>query len=161
MDVSQAVEYRLTGSEMNLAAIAGVQRALDAVRRGRKGRYGAENGAGFDYDVCGCIGELAVAKHLNRYWNGNFLDLDAADVDRDYQVRASLFDGPRCGMFLHSPDKDHQPFIGCFVRLPSVWVMGWVFGREGKLDPYWRADLKRPAFVVPYPDLHPISSLVV
>lgn len=159
----QTVEYILTGSEMNLAATAGVQRALDAIRRGRNGRYGADDGAGFDHDVNGCVGELTLAKHLNRYWNGNFGDLSAADVDKNYQARASDYDGPNAGLILHKPDKDDHVFVKAFIRLPRVRLMGWLYGHEGKLDMFWTDRMRpgRPAYLIPHADLRPMSSLNV
>lgn len=156
----KTVTYNLTGSEMHLAVMAGVQRALDAIRSHRQGRYGCED-TGFDYQINGCLGELTVAKHFGVFWNGSFRNLSAVDVGQRYQVRASTYDGPNAGMALHPPDRDDQPFIKAFVKLPQVTLMGWVFGREGKQSEFWGEKLQkgRPCFLVPHGVLHGMDEL--
>lgn len=156
----KALWFDLTRSEMHISSIVGVQRALDAVRNQRSGRYGAEEGAGFDYNIFGCCGELALAKHLNCFWNGAFGDLSAADVGDRHQVRASDYTGPNAGLILHQPDHDDQRFVKAVVRLPRVWLMGWLFARDGKQDHFWTDKLRpgRPCFLVPHDQLHPMET---
>jgi hypothetical protein len=154
------VAYTLTGSEMHLAVMAGVQRALDAIRSRRQGRYGCED-TGFDYQINGCLGELTVAKHFGCFWNGSFRDLGAVDVGNRYQVRASNYDGPNAGLILHPPDNDEQVFIKAFVKLPRVTLMGWMLGREAKRTQFWTDKLRpgRPCFLVPHETLHDVEEL--
>lgn len=156
----RTVTYNLTGSEMHLAVMAGVQRALDAIRSARRGRYGCED-TGFDYQINGCLGELTVAKHFGVFWNGSFRDLGAVDVGERYQVRASDYDGPNAGLILHPPDNDAQVFIKAFVHLPQVTLMGWMLGREAKQTRFWTEKLKkgRPGFLVVHELLHGMDEL--
>ena len=156
----RTVTYNLTGSEMHLAVMAGVQRALDAIRSKRQGRYGCED-TGFDYQINGCLGELTLAKHLGVFWNGSFRDLGAVDVGKRWQVRASEYDGPNAGMILHPPDKDGQPFVKALVKLPQVTLMGWMLGHEAKQPQFWTDKLKkgRPCFLVPHELLHGMDEL--
>jgi len=155
----EPVNYQLTPSEMHIAAIVGVQRGLDAIRNKRPGRYGC--GFDFDADIIGCMGEQALAKHLDRYWNGSFGDFKAVDVAHAYQVRASTFDGPTAGLLLHPGDHDDHPFIKVVVRLPVVSLVGWTMGRDGKRQEYWKELQKgRPCFVVPDRTLRPMSELM-
>jgi hypothetical protein len=150
----------LSPSEMHIAAIAGVQRALDGIRRNRQARYGCEAGAGFDLNIIGCAGELALAKCLDRFWNGAFGSLSAADVARQYQVRASAYNGPNAGLILHPGDNDQQAFVKVLVRLPQVTLIGWLFGRDGKQDRFWtELQAGRPCYLVPHPLLRPIAEL--
>lgn len=152
------ITYRLSLSEMHLASVIGLQRALDAIRNDRQGRYGADNDAGFDLHIIGCAGELALAKHLNVFWNGAFGDLSAADVWKHYQVRATTrFETGR--LLLHREDKDDQPFVLVRARLPLVVLVGWIFGRDGKQQQYWNEQTGRPCFFIPAHALHDMHEL--
>jgi hypothetical protein len=157
----KTVTYNLTGSEMHLAVMAGVQRAIDAIRSNRQRRYGSDGGPCWDHNINGCVGELTTAKHFGCFWNGSFRDLGAVDVGERYQVRASDYDGPNAGLILHPPDRDDQIFIKALVKLPQVTLMGWLLGCEAKQPQFWTDKLKpgRPCFLVPHEMLHGMDEL--
>lgn len=154
------VRFRLTGSEMHLVAVAGIQRGLDAIRHNRNGAYGCENGPGFDLHIEGCAGELALAKHLNRYWNGAFGDLDVADVGQRWQVRATHYATGH--LLLHEPDNNDHPFVLAIVNLPYVRLAGWILARDGKQKHFWKElQNERPCYCVPQKTLCDMETLPV
>ena len=169
VETTQTFLYELTGSEMHLASIAGVQRTLDGIRKRREGRYGAERRPDFQGDVIGCVGEMTLAKHLDQYWNGAFGNLRAADVGTLYQSRGSDYTGPNAGMLVHPPvnidgskgDDPEHLFVKALVLLPNVTLMGWMFGRDAQQQKYWNDRLRpgRPAYLVPHEDLKPMATL--
>jgi len=157
----KTVTYNLTGSEMHLAVMAGVQRAIDAIRRNRQHRYGSDGGPCWDHNINGCLGELTVAKHFGMFWNGSFGDFSAVDVGNRYQVRSSDYDGPNAGLILHPPDNDEQTHIKALIKLPQVTLMGWMLGRDAKQPHFWTDKLKpgRPCFLVPHGVLRGMDEL--
>ena len=112
-------------------------------------------------DAISCLGEMAVAKHLDHFWAGAIGDYNAADVSTFYQVRAT--DWPNGRLFVYPDDKDHMPYVLARVQDNIVTLVGWVYGREGKLKEYWQeVTAKRPgrfAFFVPDEALHDIGEI--
>lgn len=156
----EPVKYQLSPSEMHLASIVGVQRALYGIRNSKEGRYGCETGANFDINIIGAAGELTLAKYLDRFWNGAFGDHKAADVAQQFQVRASAYTGPNAGLILHPADSDNQPFIKVIVRFPVVTLMGWLTGLDGKQPEFWtELQAGRPCFLVPHGRLRSMAEL--
>ena len=158
----KSVTYVLSGSEIHLAVMVGVQRAIDAIRNNRQHRYNSDPGPCWDHNINGAVGELTLAKHVDAFWNGAFGDFTAADVGGRYQVRASEYDGPNAGLILHPADRDDQPYVKVLIRLPHVTLVGWMLGREAKQPQFWTDKLKpgRPCFLVPHGTLHGMDELI-
>lgn len=146
------MDVELTHSEILLAYTMAGQIQAQNLTVERKPRYGADDN-NFHSVVIGCLGELAVAKALNRFWSGNLGNLKAKDVG-GIQVRAS---DRHNSLILHHPDADDDRFI--FVRLfkNRATLAGWTFGRDGKKECYWRDDIPRPAFFIPSEKLNPMK----
>ncbi len=113
--------------------------------------------------VQGATAELAVSLALGESWVEFSEEYEglAADVGADLQVRSTLHE--RGNLLLHPRDKDEQPFV--LVRLhkaPEVEICGWVLGRHGKHEQYWRDDgpfESRPCFLYPSRHLKGMGSL--
>lgn len=98
----------------------------------------------------GTRGELAVAKYLNCYWDpGGFASRYDGDVGQ-LEVRAT-----RTGfLFLHDTDPDERIFVAVReLEEDRLRIMGWCRGLHGKVAAYWNAEIKRPAYTVPFDDL--------
>lgn len=151
------IVVQLDLSDMHLAAIIGVERTIDAQKSGRAGRYGKSDAPDFAGDVNGCMGEVALAKHLDMFWSGTLGNILAADVGAHLQVRTTAYrDGH---LLLHQPDNDDQPFVLAVIKLPKVMLVGWSFARDGKREEFWRPGIDRPCFFVPQQQLRPIAEL--
>jgi hypothetical protein len=117
-------------------------------------------------DIQGAEAELAVAKALKLPWDGSFLELDSwydwRETGHDVsglEVRSTHH--RRGSLILHSKDKDDSPFILVITAdRPFYNLVGWNFGREGKLDKYWRdVGYGRPCYYLPQNSLLPMDSL--
>jgi hypothetical protein len=152
----------LTWPEIYIAADVARMRTIGNLRRGCRDRYGA-SGLGADSHLCGCIGEMASAKHLNKFWAGSIGDYEAVDIDRKYQVRATS-KASHC-LLLHKDDRDDLPFILALVLpeiLPYVELPGWLLAKDGKLDDFWGDPTGyRPAYFVPQSKLRDMSELSI
>lgn len=145
----------LTESNLSFAAHVGAQRRIAGVMRQAPGKYGIDNRNGWQWDIEGAIGELAVAKYLNLFWDGAFGDYLAKDVD-ELQVRAtSLQSG---NLILHQEDGNDDTFILAIIELPAVFLHGWISGTVGKAEENWR-ETERPAYFVSREKLHAMQIL--
>lgn len=128
------------------------------LKKGRAHAHGFK-GLGFDEHWMGCVSENAVARWRNVYWDS--LKLGVVDC-HDVQVRAVLEIGRR--LILHPEDPDDQPYISVLIdlsALPTVFLRGWIMGRDGKRQEFWcdPEGKKRHAFFVPNKLLRPMSTL--
>lgn len=142
------IRVSLTDYELRLAAHAGVERQLEALRLGRQDNHGFA-GAGWDLHIEGACAEVAVAKATGRYWDAVVRrpeDL-AGDVGRGLQVRSTRRSNG-C-LIIHPTDPDEAAFVLVVAAPPAFNIIGWIRGREAKRDEWWREDTGRPAFFVP------------
>jgi len=153
----------LSWAEMHLCATVAAMRQISALRRLAQPRHGANGMGAFDMHLFGCVGEFAVAKHLNLFWAASPGVLEPNDVGGKLQVRAAYQENYR--LILHDSDSSDDPFVLALAHdLPRVTLRGWVFGRDGKLRKYWADPVGgRPAYFVPQESLvamHELAPLV-
>lgn len=152
------IRVDLTPFNLVYAGLVGVSRQVKGVKK--KGTYGVKNFKdGWQNNCDGATGECAIAKWLNVFWDGALGDFRAKDVGGRYQARTTPYDWG--DMILHPDDADDDVFILVLSHnAPAYYLKGWVYGREGKLEKYWRdGEKNRPAFFVPQGMLEPMSTL--
>lgn len=147
----------LTLAEVIQAALAGVMRRVQNMKRGTRDRFGQPTTDYWSIDIEGCCGELAVAKYLGRFWSGAIGDISADDVGV-VQVRTTGRESGR--LILHPEDKDDRVFILVVGNAPRFDIRGWIIAQHGKRDEFWSdPGTGRPAFFVPQSALKPIEEL--
>ncbi len=147
----------LTPKQMLLGAQVGIMRQVENVEKKRKERHGASTKNDWQMHIEGCLGEMAAAKWLDMFWDGKLGDLSSGDVGK-VEVRTTSEKKNR--LRLHPSDKDHLQFIHV-VGLNGVYeLMGWLYARDGKIEPYWQDPTRgsRPAFFVDNNHLEPMST---
>ena len=147
---------RLDASEMRLVSlIAALWVANNASLRVK--RYHGQTAFGYDDHIVGLIGELALAKASNQFWNGSIGNLRAKDVGR-LQVRATTRPGG-C-LLLHPTDADDDQHFLVIVNDAVADIKGFILGRDGKARRYWRDNDPvhgiRAAYFVPQGVLEPV-----
>lgn len=160
---------RLTWGEVYRAGEAALWRTVKDLKDGLKDAYGAEkdDGLGLEKGFVGCIAETAVAKHFGIYWRPfefGIVDVGPYEVRGTTNQRGRLILHPRTG---DRGDRDENAFILAYVlktRLPVVTLVGWIMGRDGKIDEWWgeanpNRPNGRPAYWVPPGELHDIRLL--
>lgn len=148
----------LEDHEVMQATIAAMQMQLMNTRNNAQPTYGAPKKIhqALSLSIVGMLGEVAVAKALNKYWTGNIGNYKAKDVD-SYQVRTSAHDSLR----VSKRDADNDTFILVVAGNNFTFnVAGWAYGRDVKQDKYWREPVKgRPNYFMPVNDLNPLEVL--
>lgn len=155
-----AIDIKLTAHELYMAATVGVMRQVQNIARDRHQAYGADHNSDWQKHVEGALGEYAVAKYLDKSWNGNIGDLRASDVG-SFQVRMTPLENGR--LILHPKDNDEDFFIHVSGKNGTYRLHGWIRAGDGKKPEYWEDPSKanRPAFFVPLSKLNPIEQLKV
>ena len=145
-DAATSVKVKLTRHELRAAANSGIERHLDGIGKNRTQLYGADKRKmEWQNNIIGSIGEYAVSKYLNIYWEPatsiDCLDNLIGDVGV-YQVRATQW--PQGSLLIVTKDKPDAVFILATVELNIVTLQGWLYGHEGKSvgefkenDTYW------------------------
>jgi hypothetical protein len=126
---------------------------------------GLVKGSSLGRDQQGALAELAVSRALNLPWDGKFMPvsvwdtwkLEGNDVGK-LEIRSTdRIDGR---LILHPSDKDYSPYLLVVAASISTYkLVGWILGKEGKQDCYWRDNVPRPCYMVPQNDLHSMEML--
>jgi len=152
----RGVEVTLDPHEFLYAAMVGVTRQIGNLRGRRQNRYGAEHEDPWRLHIEGACGEMAVARHLGRYWSGALGNLKAADIGIGVQVRTRS--QPDYDLILHPEDPDDDAFVLVTGCAPRFTLRGWIYGRDGKDDRWWQDPAGgRPAYFVPQSVLRPMG----
>jgi hypothetical protein len=132
---------------MMTAAQVGIMRQVKSIKEGRRDRYGAAMGNGWQLHIEGAMGECAVAKVLGIYWSGSVNNFDGPDVGM-LEVRTT--DGHANRLILHDRDNDDAIFV-LVTGVNGVYeVRGYISGRDGKLPEYLDDPIGgRQAYFVP------------
>ena len=148
------IRVELTQREVDLASFVAEQRNGAGAAAGADAlKYGDSGLSQYELHVRGCLGELAAAKGLDRYWAGggtNYhedLDLGIA------QVRTTRY---ATGRLLIRPEEVRRKTIDdpwILVIQHDPWhygLAGWIIGREGIRDEYLTAVAgRKPAYFIP------------
>ena len=151
------MQIRLTDNEINYAYAVAQLRLDWADQTGAKHNYGIKPPDALKAHKIGCIGEMALAKHLRIAWGHTYYDKHAHDVG-GYEVRSTLRDNG-C-LLTHESDK---PAIYVLATLDSVErvinLRGWQTLYETWHPTRWAANMPAPCFMTPQSLLHPMATL--
>lgn len=147
------MKITLTTYEIVMAAICGMMRQVENIKKNRAPYYGAGCTNDWQLHVEGALGEYALAKYLNINWAGKGA-LRLNDVG-EFDVRTRSKD--HYELILHPTDPDDRIFWLLCGNNGTYSIKGWIYARDGKQKQYWKDPAKgRPAFFVPHAALnHP------
>ena len=141
---------RLNWSEMLLGGLAGLIRRVNSLAKNLPEPYGWDDKRDpWSSDIRSACAEMAVAKHMNRYWvpaDSAFSDLDA-DVGGNIHVRSTRI--RRGSLILHDRDKPGW-YVLVIDRMPEFDIAGWIHTDDGIREEFYRdPGTGRPAYFVP------------
>jgi len=144
----------LNDSEMLQAALIGCTRHIENLtgKTPVKNNYGAPEERDWQFHVDGAMGEMALAKYLNRFYAGRG-ERGAPDVGDD-EVRTTHYSSGH--LVLHPRDPpDRRAWLLTGLN-GKYMVRGWIMIREGQQQRFWgvKKAKDRPAFWVPQEALH-------
>jgi hypothetical protein len=150
----------LNDAELLHAATVGAQRRINGMKKSRPAYHGADTRHNeWQIDIIGCIGELALAKALNLYWDPSVVD-NLQTIPGDvgfYQVRSTQHLGGH--LFVHEYDKPEAPYVLAIVWNHKVKLAGWIYGKEREIgEP--RSSGTHTTYWIPQKDLRPMEELL-
>lgn len=118
----------LTEKELREAACGGIERRIDAMKRGRKSTHPEtpdhlQNW--WQSHINGAIGEFAVAKALGVTWNPTIGQVNQKDVG-EYEVRTTELPNPVLRYRGHNDPS--STYILCGLKNNRVLIHGWLPG---------------------------------
>lgn len=145
-----ASDVVLERHEIEMVAAVGVRRRCASLDR-LADRHGYNGENAWEQDIQAAAAELAVAKVINRYWDGSFDTYKRGDVG-SLQVRSTK--RPDGSLIVRPDDPDDAVYFLVVGEIPEFTVIGWIKGQDAKQERYERAPGGRPpAFFVPQDDL--------
>ena len=135
--MSQRAPVGLELAEIAICAEVAKMRMLVSIKDGHRQRNGIEDTAPqFDYDITGALGECALAKHLNVYWNFSIRNYTSNDV-AGLQVKSTPHQNGH--LLVKKNDPGDQRYVLAIVqdRGRRVIIRGWIDGVDAKLNQYW------------------------
>ncbi len=138
----------LTPSEILLAAVSGVMRQSTVIKNDLKGRYGEPDDDCWQRHIEGALAECAMAKYLDRYWQGKG---EAGDRDiGHHEIRSANKHHKR--LMMHPRDDDNSRYWFLTGQYGTYKLHGWINGRDAKREEYWEDPTgnNRFAYFVPH-----------
>lgn len=135
---------KLTPPQIMQGAFVGVMRQVSNLKRARKPRYGADAEPDWQLHCEGALGEMALALHLNCFWDGAVNNLLAHGWPAAARTRSQDWHD----LIIHPDDSDSDAFYLLTGQNGIYNIRGWIFGRDGKRDEWWKGP-SMPAFFVP------------
>lgn len=135
-------------------------------QREAKRRDGLVSGSSLGRDLQGALAELAVSRALSLPWDGKWLPIPVWDTWKiegndvgKLEIRST--DRADGRLILHPSDKDFSPYVLVTSSTDHKYkLVGWVYGKDGKDNKYWRDNVPRPCYMVPQANLRSIDELL-
>jgi len=143
----------LTPPEILEAALVGILRRLQRkkLRQDKRDQTNPGKDTGWQRDIEGALSEMAVAKHLGKYWSrGSYKEADVEGLE----IRTTQH--PNGRLLIREKDSPDAKYY--FVRgLEGRYELcGWIYGRDAKVEKYLEDPVgNRPkAYFVPETELN-------
>lgn len=153
------MKVTLTLEECKIAYATAIDRQADAMRRGLRGKHGADDDLelSIGLHLTGAAGEIAVAKALGVYWAPSVGTFKAPDLGSNVQVRTRTNDSH--DLIVRSDDSSSDYFVLVIGRLPVFRIVGWILGADAKREQWVQMHGGRPpAYFIPQSELTPINT---
>ncbi len=157
----RGVQITLSQTELLIAGMQGLFRRLKAIEKQRDNQ-GVPFNQLWESDIIGSMGEMVIAKWLDKFWSPQVGELDSETGDvAGLQVRTTGYRDGHLWMSKHdNPDHIFVLVRGDNSVKQSWWIVGWVYGHEGKKEEYWSSKLRNQyAYWIPQNVLHPIEHI--
>ena len=151
------IEISLTATEVLLGAMAGVIRQIKRHFEGVEHRHGFDKtkGGAWENDIIGALAERVFHKWSGRYFEPR-LDYKRGDAG-PYEIRGTSVDEGH--WLMHRDDGDNVREILIVGQIAQWRICGWVMGKDGKNEQYWRTVKGRHAYWIPQPALNSMHQL--
>jgi len=149
------IGVELSWYEMDMAVMVGTNRNTASWKKNRTHSAGYKPRDLFDVGIKSAGAEIAVAKHLDLYWDGSVDTFkEKADVGARTEVRMTSMNVPK--LIVRPNDKPNRDYVlvkDCWVngQKPQYKLLGWLTGDEAMQEHYLtdNGNGRPPAYMVP------------
>lgn len=140
-------QVSLGNTEIMEAAVVGVMRVVRVIQEHRKDKTKGDPTEMWLKHIEGALGEKAMAKSRNSYWNGVNFNF-GTDVGKKTEVRTTKYDNGR--LLIQEDDDDEKIYWLLTGYNGQYTIRGWMFGKDCKRDEWLDEPQKgRPCYCVP------------
>lgn len=149
----------LSSLEVGAGVRTGGLRQYQALKMGKREAHGYKGNDGWQIQIEGALGEIAVAKFLNIYWDSSVNTWKTEDL-KGIQVRTRS--EHHYDLIIRKDDSEESLYILVTGRYGKYNIRGWMEGSKCK-DPQWIQTYahREPAFFVPQKVLNPMDNLII
>lgn len=147
--------------ELAIADKVAELRHTEAIKDNRKDQHGFDGENGLEIHKAGARSEMALAKKMRVYWNGNINTFGSCCDVGGLQVRTA--DGEKKHLLVRPGDKDKDIFVYVRGPAPNYDIMGYKKGVDSKIEA-WLTDTedgRPPMYLVPNSELIDITELMI
>lgn len=123
----------LSVSQIQMVSFAGINRHIQFLLRKAKPQYGQEENSRWDQQIEGALSEYALAKFLNKHWEGT--GKAGGDDLKDEEVRVTKYQSG--WLPLHPADKDDKRYWLLTGENGIYTVRGYIYAKDGKQEKFW------------------------
>ena len=138
----------LSWYEIFMGAEVGLARMIASMKMSGTNKVNNKD-FGWHSDIEGALAEVAVAKHLNIFWDGSVNTFKRPDVG-SLQIRHTQHKNG-C-LIVRRGDSDDEIYVLVTGTHPEDELRGFMHGFEAKVDEFWRnvdGKVTSPAWFVP------------
>lgn len=152
----------LSEQDQMTCAMLGAGRRVRAIRKQRSHPDGAPDDRDtyqkWGQEIEGVAAEMAVAKHCGVFYSPG-LDTDhyTGDVN-GWEVRHTIL--PHGGLLIKPSESESTTFVLVTGEIPTLTIVGWCTGADGRSPEHWNEKLPRPCYLVQQKYLKPIDELI-
>lgn len=150
------VEVELTIGEQASAAMVGVYRQLESVRKKSKDLTASKE-SGYTLHILGSMAEQAVAKYLGLHWCAGLNTYAAPDILPNYQTKWRSYDDG--DLFVPTNCNEQDIYVLVTGQPPVMTLRGWISAGDAKKFPTKAPGGFKPAHCISQSDLFPIEQL--
>lgn len=152
---SRSAYVELTDRELEIAHFVAEKRNAHGKSAGANATKFGYSGSTLELHYRGCLGEMAFAKGMDRYWSGAGQSFHDDDDVGNVQVRVTAHEQ---GCLIVRPEEKAEdlPWVLVVGSGSRYRLAGWLWGRETRRGEWLRAPADRPpAYFVPQKFLRP------
>jgi hypothetical protein len=132
---SSCVIVTLSLAEMLAGSNVGIIRRYESWKRHHKPSNGIpDDQFGCGVQVEGALGEIAVAKAIDRYWDMSVNTFKRADIGEKIQVRTRSKHS--YDLIIRDNDNPNHVYVLVTGVGPEFYIRGWCYGHEGVKEEY-------------------------
>jgi hypothetical protein len=108
-------------------------------------------------EISGVLGEIAVARWLDKFPHTLFEDRKTGDV-AGHEIRTTTYTTGRL-ILTKTDDPTRKYFL---VTLPDHYtanIVGWLYGYEGQKEEHWNTDFSIPCYTIEQQRLHDVRDM--